>query len=260
MKTPTEDRIGESRRSVLRKGALVSGGVIFGGATAVAAHSDDEDDEEQAVNEDRETDLASTIENHGHYAWFPKGPETWGRSADPYEMQDGESRWLAQPQSDGSVRCLGENLGTEPPNRSTGFDVHLGPLGTIETVTVASRTLQTPRTTGPAALFLGLYLDKDNNGEFFTWEANDDGTESAQGPGNDDEGLLFSAASGEVTIDGDTAFQMLHAETAATVTELQNGSVEGITGETAAALYVGVINGGEGTDEIVVDDLQVQRS
>jgi hypothetical protein len=52
--------------------------------------------------------------------------------------------------------------------------VHLGRLGEIETVTVTSRTLQTPNTTGPAVLFVGLYLDKDENGEFFEWEATGD--------------------------------------------------------------------------------------
>jgi hypothetical protein len=238
-----------SRRNVLRRGAVASGAVLFGGATVIG----------RSVAQENRTGLASQIEGHGHYAWFPLGPESWGRSTTPYDMQDGESRWLAQPQSDGSVRCLARNLGTEPPNRNTGFDVHLGRLGTFESIAVTSRTLQTARTTGPAALGLGLYLDKDDNDEFLTWEDNDDGTESSLGPGNDDEGFLFSAASGELTIDGDTAFRLLNAETEATLAEMENGSVEGITGETAAALYVGVVNAGEGMDEIVVEDVHVQR-
>ncbi|NHN61221.1 MULTISPECIES: hypothetical protein [Halorussus] len=166
---------------------------------------------------------------------------------------------MAEPQSDGSVRCLAQNLGTEPPNRNTGFDVHLGRLGTIETVTVTSRTLQTPRW-GPAELFFGLYLDKDDSGEFGNWESNDDGTESALGSDTDEEGLLSSPASGEVTIDGDTVFGLLNAESEATLAELQEGTVGGISGETLAALYIGVTNGGEGTDEVVVEDMRVSRS
>lgn len=238
-----------SRRSVLRKGAVATGAIVCGGATAVG----------NAVADDEQTGLVVQIENHGHYAWFPKGPETWGRSDTPYDMQDGESRWMGEPQSDGSVRLLAQNLGTEPPNRNTGFDVHLGRLGTIETVTVTSRTLQTPRWR-PAELFYGLYLDKDDSGEFGNWEPNDDGTESFLGADTDDEGLLSSDASGEMTIDGDTVFDLLNAETEATLTELQEGTVEGISGDTLTALYIGVINGGEGTDEVVVEDMHVSRS
>lgn len=251
----TENNI--SRRSVLRNGAVASGAVLFGATTVVgssAAH-----DTRSQDNQDNQDTLASKIESHGHYAWFPLGPDSWGRSSSPYDMRDGDSRWLAQPNSDGGVRCLGRNLGTEPPNRNTGFDVHLGRLGEIEAVTVESRTLQTPRTTGPADLFIGLYLDVDDNGEFFEWEATDD-IENFVGLGEDDEGLLTTGASGELTIDGDTAFLIADAETEATLDELKAGNVEGITGETATALYVGLVNGGEGTDEVVIEDVSVQRS
>lgn len=238
-----------SRRSVLRKGAVATGAVLFGGPTVVG----------QGTAQDEQVGLASQIESHGHYMWFPLGPESWGRSATPYDMQDGDSRWLAQPQSDGSVHVLAQNLGTEPPNRNAGFDVHLGRLGTIESVIVTSQTLQTPRTTGPSVLFLGLYLDKNDNAEFFEWEATN-GIDSWVGFGGDEEGLLSSAASGEVTIDGDTVFTLVGAEAQATLAELQEGTVEGISGETASALYVGVANGGEGIDEIVVEEVSVQRS
>lgn len=238
-----------SRRSLLRKGAVATGAVVFGGTTVVGS----------SVAHDEQAGVVAQIEGHGHYAWFPLGRESWGRSTTPYDMQDGDSRWLAQPQSDGSVRCLAQNLGTEPPNRNTGFDVHLGRLGTIETVAVTSRTLRTPRW-GPAELFFGLYLDKDDSGEFGNWEPNDDGTESALGSETDDEGLLFLPASGEVTIDGDTVFRLINAGTEATLTELQEGTVEGISGETLTALYIGVINGGEGTDEVVIEDMRVSRS
>lgn len=137
--------------------------------------------------------------------------------------------------------------------------MHLGRLGAIETVTVTSRTLQTPRTTGPAVLVLGLYLDKNDDAEFFEWEASN-GTDSWVGFGGDEEGITTSGASGELTIDGDTVFVLAGAGTEATLAELQEGSADGISAEAAAALYVGVVNGGEGTDEIVVEDVSVRRS
>lgn len=65
---------------------------------------------------------------------------------------------------------------------------------------------------------------------------------------------------GELTIDGDTVFGVADAETEATLAELQDGRVEGTAGETAAALYVGVVDGGEGTAEIVAEDVSVERS
>lgn len=248
-----------TRRSLLRTGAVATGAAVFGGAIATG-QSDNEDDERQETSE-REPGLVSNIEAHGHYAWFPLGPESWARSSSPVDMQEGDSRWLVQPVSDGSgVRCLGENLATEPPNRNAGFDVHLGRLGAIDEVSITSRTIQTPRTTGPALLFLGLYLDTDDNDEFFEWETAN-GIESFVGLGGDEEGLATFGASGEVTVDSDTAFALVEAETeATTLGELQTGSVEGISAETAAALYVGVTNGGEGTDEVVVEDVTTRRS
>lgn len=254
------DSTGVSRRRVLRTGAVATGGVVFGGAV-VAGQSDDEDDDDpQGRDDDEHTDLVTAIEAHGHYAWFPLGPDSWGRSRTPVDMEDGESRWVVEPVPDGGgVRCLGENFGTEPPNRNAGFDVHLGRLGAIEAVSITARTLQTPRTTGPARLFIGLYLDTDDNGEFFEWEAADD-MERFVGLGGDEEGLATYGASGEVLVDGDTAFALVGAETEATIAELQAGSVDGISGETAAALYVGVINDGEGTDEVVVEEMTVLRS
>lgn len=236
-----------SRRNVLRNAAIASGAVLFGSPAVVGRV------------EGRQATLASEIEAHGHYSWFPLGPESWGRSSRPYDLREGDSRWLAEPESDGGVRCLGENLGTEPPNRSTGFDVHLGRLAELEAVTVESRTLQTPRTTGPAVLFLALYFDRDENGDFFVWESDGD-AERFVGLGDDDEGVVLSGASGELTIDGDTTFTIAEAETRTTLNELKSGSVEGVTGATNTALYVGVVNGGEGTDEVVVEDVRVRRS
>jgi hypothetical protein len=205
------------------------------------------------------TGLPAMIDAHGHYAWFPFGPASWSRSPDPYDIEENDSRWLAEPTDGGGVRVLVENLGTDPPNRNAGFDVHLGPIGEVATVTVDARTLHTPNTTGPATLFLGLYLDTDDDGEFFAWESTD-GVERFTSLGDDEEGIAFYGASGSVEIDRETSFGLVGARTEATFAALQRGEVDGITGETAAALYVGVVNAGEGVDEVVVDDLTVVRS
>lgn len=249
------DQICTDRRTVLKTaGGLVAGSTILAGSGIAV----DGRGGESEADMDGGGGLPSTIESHGHYAWFPLGPESWGRSAEPYEREEGESRWLAQPTDEGGVRVLVANLATEPPNRNAGFDVHLGPVAELEAITVDARTLQTSNTTGPAVLVLGLYLDKNDDGEFFAWEATD-ATEQFVGFGGDDEGLASAGASGEITIDGDTAFTLAGAGTQTTLSELQAGSVEGITGETAAALYVGVANGGEGTDEVIIDDVNVTR-
>lgn len=238
-----------SRRNVLRKGAVASGAVLTGGTALVG----------RSAAQTNQTGLASKIESHGHYAWFPFGPDSWGRSGSPYDLQNGDGRWTASPESDGGVRCLVQSLGTEPPNRNAGFDVHLGQLGEIERVALRARTVQTERTTGPALMFAALYLDTNENGEFFEWETTN-GADNWVGLGGDEEGIASYGASGEITIDGETTLGLVEAGTQATMDELKDGTVEGIDGETATAIYVGVVNGGEGTDEVVVDDLSVQRS
>jgi hypothetical protein len=271
-----------NRRTVLKSaGGLVAGTALLAGVGAAdgpagllsGQEDDEEEDDEDDENQVHRQSVASMIESHGHYSWFPLGPASWGRSDDPYDMEQDESRWLAEPTDEGGVRILVANLGTEPPNRNAGFDVHLGPLGELETVTIDARTLQTPNTTGPAVLFIGLFLDRDDNGEFLTWETID-GVERPQGTGNDDEGIAFYGANGAVTIDGNTTFTLVSAGKQATLAELQAGELGdenedgndggdedvNVTGETAAALYVGVVNGGEGVDEVVIDDLRVVRS
>jgi hypothetical protein len=238
-----------TRRRLLRTGIVAAGATTFG-VPAVAGG--------QSTTQRQQDGLAAKVENDGHYSWFPLERETWGRSDAPYDMEKGESRWLAEPEPDGGVRCLGRHLGTDTSSGNTGFDLHLGALGDVETITVTSRTLRTSRDSPVARLFVGLYLDKDDNDDFFEWEAGD-GADSFVGFGDDDEGIVVREANEEFTIDGDTSFNLNRAGTEATLAELQAGRVEGITGDTNAALYVGVINEGEGTDEVVVEEVQVQR-
>jgi plastocyanin len=203
--------------------------------------------------------LRFKIAEEGHYAWFPLGPDSWARSAGPYDIQEGISRWLGQPTDTGGVRLLAENIGTEPPNRNTGFDLRLGSLADIKTITLESRTVQT-RSGSTAELFVGLFLDKNDNGEFFAWGEQVDGVESAlPGIAGDEEGIIFIDTDGESTIDDSTTFELLDAETEITLGELQAGEVEGISGETAAALYVGVVGGNDGIEEVVIEQVDIER-
>src|SRR6056297_95251 len=208
MTTPTL-----SRRAVLRSGAAVSGGMLTGGSVVGSASA-----------QERGPTVASSVESHGHYAWFPLGPDSWGRSSEPYDLRSGDARWMAQPDSEGGIRCLAANLATEPPNRNAGFDVHLGRLGEVESLTIRPRTVQTPRTTGPSSLFVGLYFDADGNGDFFEWESGD-GADRWVGLGGDEEAVSSFGASGVVTIDGETTFSLVAAETQATLDELRTGAI-----------------------------------
>ena len=200
--------------------------------------------------DDRDT-LVSEINDNGHYARFPfpTKPDTWARSQNPFDRSEGESRWLAEPASGGGVRCLVESL---PANANAGFDVHVGPLGGLDDVTIESEVVRTQRDSG-ALLAVAVYLDADDNGEFFEWKDADDATESWVGFGGDSEGLTALPTGGTVTVDDSTEFPLFHVAeegAAATLGELKAGDVNGadgttIDGETNAAIYVGALSAGE---------------
>jgi hypothetical protein len=209
--------------------------------------------------------LVSKINSHGHYAWFPLGPDSWARSKNPFDTRRDEFRWMARPGAGGSVRCLVRNL---PASRNAGFDVHVGRLGDIREVTIDAETVRTTRPGGTAELFVGLYLDADDDGDFFAWNDGRGNTDTWAGFGKDSEGATFPTADGEITLDGSTEFQLFHVgggPNPATLRQLQDGEVSGVEGETIngntdAAVYVGVASAGEGTEEVIVDSLTVERA
>lgn len=209
--------------------------------------------------------LVSEINSSGHYAQFPLGPATWARSKNPVDGGQGDSRWSVRPDAGGSVRCRVTEL---PAFRNAGFDVHVGRLGDLRDVTIDAETVQTTRTGGTALLFVGLYLDADDDGDFFAWTDGRGNTDAWDGFGADGEGVRFAAADGEITIDGDTSFQLFNVGSGpnpATLAQLQAGAVTGaerhsIDGRTEAAFYVGVASAGAGTEAVVVDSLTVDRA
>jgi len=245
-----------SRRNVLKSGlsgagvALVGGSIVSGTSAAKLVPGPTYS----------RGNLVSKVNRDGHYAWFPLGPSNWGRQKHPYDVRKDDSRWMATPAPGGAIKVRVENVGASgPPNRNAGFDVHLGPLGDLESVTVTSRTVQT-QAGSEALLFVGLYLDVNDNGEFFTWENVDGTTERFGGVAGDEEGLTITNAGGGFRIDADTQFGLLVREGPKTLEQLQAG-FEGIDGETRAALYVGVADKeAGGPEEAVIEEVRVERS
>lgn len=235
------------RRTVLKTfGVAVVGGTLPTG-TAVARGN-----------------LVSKINSRGHYAYFPLGPSSWARQNHPFDRRQGGFRWMAKPDAGGSVRCLVRNL---PAFRNAGFDVHAGRLGDIQEVTIDAETVRTSRSGGSVVLFVGLYLDAGDDGDFFAWNDGRGDIDTWDGFGDDSEGAIFPTADGQTTIDGDTEFQLFHVgdgPSSATLRELQDG-IEGfedetIDGNTDAAFYVGVASAGEGTEAVTIDSLTIERA
>jgi hypothetical protein len=242
------ERKSTNRRTVLKTlGAGVAAGATISG-TATARGN-----------------LVSKINSDGHWAYFPLAPGSWGRSKNPFDIEREGSRWMAKPASGGSVRCLVTNL---PANRNAGFDVHVGRLGDIKEVTIDAETIRTSRTSGTAVLFVGLYLDAGDDGDFFAWNDGRGNTDTWDSFGKDGEGAIFLTTAEQVTIDGDTDFTLFHVGSGpnpATLNELQKGEVEGfkgdkINGNTDAALYIGAASAGSGTEEVVVNSVTVDRA
>lgn len=236
------------RRTVLKTlGTAVVGGTVSTGTVAARGN------------------LVSKINSSGHYAYFPLGPDSWARSKNPFDTRRDDSRWMARPDAGGSVRCLVTEL---EPFRNAGFDVHVGRLGDIQTVTIDAETVRTDRSGGTAVLFVGLYLDADDDGDFFAWDDGRGNTDTWDGFGKDSEGAIFPTADGEITIDGDTEFELFHVGNGpnpATLRQIQAGDVSGvkdetIDGDTDAAVYVGAASAGEGTEEVIVDSVTVERA
>jgi hypothetical protein len=209
--------------------------------------------------------VVSKVASDGHYAWFPLDSDSWGRSQNPVdkkqdvEGQQQDARWLAKPAKGGGIRCQVENLPT--PFRNAGFDIHLGALGSVEKLTVASKTRQT-NSGNAGTVVAALYFDVNDNGEFFAWKDAKGNTEAWAGFCGDTERGLARPATGSFTIDDETKLPVFaDPDDPPTLGEIKAGSaIDGVNGTTNAAVYLGVASLGGGTEEIVVESVDITRS
>lgn len=223
--------------------------------------------------------LHPRIADHGHYSWFALNEANWGRQSSPYDLEDGSSRWLAEPTDDGGIRILVRNIDYYPYfSQNAGFDVHLGRLGDIEEITVVSEELQSGAL--ESKLGVALFLDEDDDGDFFVWEDIEGDRDRWVGMNDDEEALLTPKKVGEpVVIDDDTGFGFVNRNNQrATLGQLKRGEIEtiegqgrvadretgtsrGIDGDTEAAIYVGLADTGKGDPvEAIVQGVTVTRT
>lgn len=194
-----------------------------------------------------ENAVVDAIAETGYYSWFVEGGNGF-RSTEPFDYEEGNARWVAEPTSDGAVRCRVKNV----EKGTAGFELAVGTLGELDAVTIRSRS------EADAKLFYALYLDKDDDGEFYKWK--DEGTRmSFVDYGNDLEGVGSFPAGETFAIEDDTELS-LPKNKSATLAELRNGNVAGIDGTTATALYVGIL--GDRNEELaaVVEAVNVQTT
>lgn len=248
-----------TRRQILEAGVLVSGTAVAGcselggtervetpSETATASPTARRTDETPS-DEFAPWDLAANVSG---WAWYPKDPALWGRSEEPYDVQQAGGRWLAEPTAEGSVRCRVE--GDAPPGNA-GFYVDLGPVNEVGPITIETETVRSD-VDGDQRLAVALYVDVSDEGDYFEWTSKGD-REAFAGMGGDVEALGLLSAGGEVTLAPDTELDLVPPQEPKliTVDELRRGSIAGVDPLSRVALQIGVLGGGEGTvEELIV--------
>lgn len=247
----------ESERTEHRRGALGSGGVdrrsvleaasvtILGAGLAGCMGSGGTDDP------DTGPPLESKIENgdRNYYSWFPQSKEGY-RSPTPFEeTYENDKRLLVEPTTAGDLRCRVENA--DPG--IAGVEMAEWQLGEIESVTIRSRSER------DAKIFFAIYLDRDTNGEFYTWEQGAGNRQTFTGFGKDKEAVTDFTAGGTTRFDSDSSLTFSGGKPV-TLEELQKGSKQGIGSTTKAAVYAGVQGNASDDRQAVLEDVEVQTS
>lgn len=220
--------------------------------------------------------------DNGDHTWYTLDVSNWVRHPSPYDETDGDSRWMVEPTREGEIRILVEGIDYAPGlYQSSGFDLHLGSLGEVSGIDIHSDVLRTEPL--PLQLIVALYLDKDENGEFFVWEESSGRSDHWAGYGGDEMGFAISHLDGDETvrIDDETAFTMANHNWAwSTLGKLKNGEIEWsnpaggdaahshrsgrppeIDAETTAALYVGLVDNADGQPaDVLITDVVVERA
>lgn len=202
-----------------------------------------------------EGDFASRVR---YWAWFPSDKTLWSRAETPYDVRTEDGRWLAWPTDAGSIRC---RVGGDVPPGNAGFYLDVGPIGAIETLTIASESVHSDRD-GGAHLAVALFLDVSGDGDYFRWR-NGDGRQSFAGLGDDVEAIGTFPAGDGVTITTDTDLELIPStgKDVFTIKDAMAANIESVTAATPAALYVSVMGSGpHNVEEVTVHDVQVDTA
>jgi len=134
---------------------------------------------------------------------------------------------------DGSV-AIGVN--NSPAYADSGFYINAGALGNLESISIQAAS-------GSGPYGLNIWFDRDNNGDYFTWNAS--GT-VYQGTGGDAYILGPDSGGGILLVNDSSTFDSLNPGGGNyTLAQLKNGIASGINGSTSIAIWVGVsVNSG----------------
>lgn len=231
---------GIDRRSVLKATSVTVLGTGLAGCMGSGNESDQGPSPEQMIKNSEDN----------YYSWFVEGGKGFRSTRSfVYDPKKNNKLWRAQPTADGGVRCRIENAG----NGTAGFELSIGPLGEIDSVTVRSRSNR------DAKVFYALYLDKNDDGEFYKWEKTGANRQRFTGYGKDKEAVNSSPAGKDITIDDDAKLTFTGSKPT-TLEELQQGQFQGIGGSTATALFVGVLGNTSDNRELVIEDVDVKTT
>lgn len=174
-----------SRRTVLRRGAGLTGAGLVGSATMVGTAAA------------RGGSLVSRVNSDGRYAVFDESGEYWRQSKNPLDIraEDGR-RFISEPATGGSLRCRIE--GDQFPGNVGGY-VDIGALGDVNKVTI-----ETEAVTEDAMLWTGFFFDVQGTGGYWEWERRHGNTEQFVSLGDDPECLQDFRAGIELEIDDQT--------------------------------------------------------
>lgn len=173
-----------SRRTVLRRGAGLTGAGLVGSTTMVGTAAA------------RGGSLISRVNSDGRYAVFDSSGKYWQQSKNPLDIRTDNRRFLSEPESGGSLRCRIE--GDDVPGNVGGY-VDIGALGDVNEVTIESEAV-----TGNAMLWTGFFFDVKGTGGYWEWERIHGNTEQFVSLGDDPECLDAFPAGGELELGNDT--------------------------------------------------------
>jgi len=151
-------------------------------------------------------------------------PSTFTRYGGPMSFANGGNTLSQTVNSDGSITLA---ITGAPGYEDNGFYFTVGQLASLNSLTVTVST-------GSTGVSANLWLDSNNDGEYFAWSPAGVYT----GAAGDQYFTSSSALAGTtLTIDSTTTFGGY------TLAQLKAGSLAGVSGSTVAAIWVGIAVG-----------------